>query len=230
MPTDGRDIDDWLGGTGEIDWGAGTPSASRRPERVDERASRATNARRGGEAQREAEHPDEATIRRRRAIGLIALLVIVGGVIVIAVVAFGGGSSESPATTAKPPATTPATTTPATTTPATHDDPATTTPATTTPTTTSPPAASSPLTVDVPAGEKLQRGSSGDTVTQLQTGLTALALDPGPADGDFGPLTEAAVIEFQRSKGLATDGIVGVNTTRELNAALAGLPAASSSG
>jgi peptidoglycan hydrolase-like protein with peptidoglycan-binding domain len=35
-------------------------------------------------------------------------------------------------------------------------------------------------------------------------------------DGDFGPQTEAAVKAFQQSKGLAADGIVGVQTWPKL--------------
>jgi peptidoglycan hydrolase-like protein with peptidoglycan-binding domain len=32
------------------------------------------------------------------------------------------------------------------------------------------------------------------------------------ADGAFGPLTRASVVSFQRSRGLAADGVVGVHT------------------
>jgi hypothetical protein len=227
---DGREVDDWLRDVGEIDWDGDGRATSRRPERVGESTKRPRSAPPGAgglesaEPRRHAaEHPHEGTIRRRRAIGLLVLLVILGGLIWVAVAAFGGGSGESTAetlqtTTARQPSTSTATT------------PATTTPTTTTPATTTPAATTPPLTVDLPAGEKLRRDSSGDVVKQLQEGLTALGLEPGPADGDFGPVTEAAVVEFQQSKGLATDGVVGVNTARELNAALAELPAADSTG
>jgi DNA invertase Pin-like site-specific DNA recombinase len=40
---------------------------------------------------------------------------------------------------------------------------------------------------------------------------------PGPADGRFGPLTEAAVLEFQRQQGLAADGVVGKLTRAALS-------------
>ncbi len=222
---DGREGDDWLRDVGEIDWEGDVRSTARRPEHTGEPAKRARRAPSGAGSVESAEprrhaakNPHEATIRRRRAIGLLVLLVILGGLIWVAVAAFGGGSGGSTGetlqtTTARQPSTSTATT------------PATTTPATTTPAATTP-----PLTVDLPAGEKLRRDSSGDVVKQLQEGLTALGLEPGPADGDFGPVTEAAVVEFQKSKGLATDGVVGVNTARELNAALAELPAADSTG
>ncbi len=58
----------------------------------------------------------------------------------------------------------------------------------------------------------LRRGSKGPAVIELQTLLRNQGFDPGPIDGDFGPLTEAAVKAFQRSKGLVQDGIVGIAT------------------
>ncbi|TJX13617.1 LysM peptidoglycan-binding domain-containing protein [Tissierella creatinini] len=58
----------------------------------------------------------------------------------------------------------------------------------------------------------LRRGSTGPKVRELQILLKNQGFDPGPIDGDFGPLTEAAVRNFQRSKGLLVDGIVGIAT------------------
>lgn len=58
----------------------------------------------------------------------------------------------------------------------------------------------------------------GEFVRQLQILLNA-RLVPSPdlrIDGDFGPGTEAAVRQFQTSKGLAPDGIVGQKTWSQL--------------
>ena len=55
----------------------------------------------------------------------------------------------------------------------------------------------------------LKRGSKGDNVETLQTNLNAIGFSCGTPDGKFGPATEAAVIKFQASAGLVTDGIVG---------------------
>ena len=52
----------------------------------------------------------------------------------------------------------------------------------------------------------VRKGSKGDTVKAVQRALGATA------DGNFGPGTEAAVIAWQRSKGLVPDGIVGRST------------------
>jgi peptidoglycan hydrolase-like protein with peptidoglycan-binding domain len=50
----------------------------------------------------------------------------------------------------------------------------------------------------------VKRGSTGNAVTSLQKGL--------PADGDFGPRTEAAVKAYQVQHALANDGVVGPRT------------------
>ena len=55
-------------------------------------------------------------------------------------------------------------------------------------------------------------------VRALQRNLRAAGHRPGPVDGLYGPLTEAAVERLQRESGLAVDGIVGPQTRRVLNA------------
>lgn len=57
----------------------------------------------------------------------------------------------------------------------------------------------------------LKLGSRGNEVKALQEKLNL------KADGIFGPITEEAVKDFQRSNGLEVDGIVGVNTLSKLN-------------
>jgi peptidoglycan hydrolase-like protein with peptidoglycan-binding domain len=60
------------------------------------------------------------------------------------------------------------------------------------------------------AGYTLPGGSR--QVRQVQRRLRALGYDPGPIDGLFGPLTEAAVVRLQTDRALAVDGIVGSRT------------------
>jgi N-acetylmuramoyl-L-alanine amidase len=55
-----------------------------------------------------------------------------------------------------------------------------------------------------------KRGSRGEVVRQIQ-----IALKQYP-DGIFGVMTEEAVREFQKSKGLAADGVVGPATLAAL--------------
>jgi hypothetical protein len=63
----------------------------------------------------------------------------------------------------------------------------------------------------------LRLGSMGTSVSELQRVLNAWYPDLQLAvDGDFGPATEAAVREFQRRSGLATDGIAGPVTLGRL--------------
>ena len=57
----------------------------------------------------------------------------------------------------------------------------------------------------------LKLGSRGNEVKLLQEKLNL------KTDGIFGPLTEEAVKDFQRSNGLKVDGIAGANTLSKLN-------------
>lgn len=60
----------------------------------------------------------------------------------------------------------------------------------------------------------LKQGAKGDTVIAMQGILIARKFSVGPegADGDFGYNTRQGVLNFQRSKGLTLDGIVGPST------------------
>ena len=64
--------------------------------------------------------------------------------------------------------------------------------------------------------EVLGPGVSGDPVRQLQARLMELGYHPGAADGVFGPLTEAAVREYQTAVGLTPDGLAGPLTHAKL--------------
>lgn len=55
-------------------------------------------------------------------------------------------------------------------------------------------------------------GSSGSDVLAMQKALLELGYNVGPADGEYGSMTEAAVYEFQRKQGLIVDGWVGEQT------------------
>jgi putative chitinase len=79
-----------------------------------------------------------------------------------------------------------------------------------------------PFLFEVTMGAALKLSSSGADVTALQQALQAAGFGPGAIDGSFGPGTEAAVLAFQRSKGLAADGLVGPNTATALG--LAAIP------
>jgi peptidoglycan hydrolase-like protein with peptidoglycan-binding domain len=59
-------------------------------------------------------------------------------------------------------------------------------------------------------------GSKGAEVRMLQLLLDKHGLRPGPIDGDFGPMTQKAVLKFQHEQGLAVDGVVGPLTWTEL--------------
>jgi peptidoglycan hydrolase-like protein with peptidoglycan-binding domain len=58
----------------------------------------------------------------------------------------------------------------------------------------------------------LRRGSKNNDVKQLQQFLRDNNFGSLEIDGDFGPLTEAAVKKYQSDRGLVVDGIVGPAT------------------
>ena len=62
----------------------------------------------------------------------------------------------------------------------------------------------------------IQRGSSGDTVRQIQTKLKQWGYYSGAVDGVYGSGTEKAVRYFQQKNGLAVDGKCGAQTLAAL--------------
>lgn len=74
-----------------------------------------------------------------------------------------------------------------------------------------------PTDTPAPTTSVLKKGASGTEVRQVQQRLKTLGYLSGSADGDFGDLTEAAVMAFQSVNGLYADGIVGKNTLNKLN-------------
>jgi len=65
----------------------------------------------------------------------------------------------------------------------------------------------------------LAQGSLGPQVLLLQKELKTAGFAPGPLDGEFGPLTKAAVEKFQASRGLVVNGIAGPRTWEKIHAA-----------
>lgn len=79
--------------------------------------------------------------------------------------------------------------------------------------------ASAAATADY-GSKDLALGSQGSAVTQLQKDLARLGFYSNSIDGSFGPKTNNAVISFQKSQGLKTDGVVGPITRAALNKGL----------
>ena len=63
---------------------------------------------------------------------------------------------------------------------------------------------------------QLKRGSLSNYVCIAQDDLNTLGFRTNGLDGIFGAATQTAVINYQKSKGLTADGIVGCNTWRSL--------------
>lgn len=66
-----------------------------------------------------------------------------------------------------------------------------------------------------PAGEADQAWPR-NLVRALQARLDELGLDPGPADGLYGPRTADAIRQFQASRGLPPDGRIGDDLLRQV--------------
>ena len=62
----------------------------------------------------------------------------------------------------------------------------------------------------------IRRGSISTYVLIAQDDLNTLGFSTGGLDGIFGSRTEQAVRNYQRSRGISADGIIGCNTLRSL--------------
>lgn len=62
----------------------------------------------------------------------------------------------------------------------------------------------------------LKKGSTGNEVFKLQEALIQLGYNEVISDGVFGPKTELAVKDYQMTKGLPVDGVVGPSTYSEI--------------
>jgi uncharacterized protein (TIGR02594 family) len=67
-------------------------------------------------------------------------------------------------------------------------------------------------------------GAEGRVVTALQTALAAQGFDPGGIDGEFGPLTSAAISKFQRAHNLPVTGSADPATLQALRVSTDGGP------
>src|SRR4051812_14618346 len=61
-------------------------------------------------------------------------------------------------------------------------------------------------------GSTVAYGDAGPEVAEVQCLLRRAGISPGGIDGMFGPLTQGAVVLFQKRAGLAGDGVVGPHT------------------
>lgn len=75
--------------------------------------------------------------------------------------------------------------------------------------------AATQLERQIDRGGLVQKGQQNDGVREAQALLVAQGHHVD-VDGDFGSKTQAAVVAFQRSRGITADGIIGPDTLREL--------------
>ncbi len=64
--------------------------------------------------------------------------------------------------------------------------------------------------------EELSLDSTGEAVRQIQQRLVELGFLTSSIDGNYGPMTELAVMDFQKSKGLEETGIADAQTQKLL--------------
>ena len=68
----------------------------------------------------------------------------------------------------------------------------------------------------------VREGDGGSLVQMVQLALERAGFSPMGNDGIFGGKTKSAVVDFQKSRGLSPDGIVGKNTFKALRPFLVG--------
>ena len=68
----------------------------------------------------------------------------------------------------------------------------------------------------------IKQNSRGNYVCVAQDDLNTLGFRTNGLDGIFGAATQNAVINYQKSRGLTADGIIGCNTWRSLQEAVVG--------
>lgn len=75
-----------------------------------------------------------------------------------------------------------------------------------------------PISTNAISRNNIKKGSKGQFVKWVQNKLNQKGFSVGRfgVDGSFGNDTNNAVINFQKNRGLIADGIVGINTVREL--------------
>lgn len=78
------------------------------------------------------------------------------------------------------------------------------------------------LMTSISFADTLKTGSTGQQVKDIQLKLKKLGFFSDKATGYFGSKTKAAVIKFQKKKGLKSDGMAGVQTMKALSKAYAG--------
>jgi len=68
----------------------------------------------------------------------------------------------------------------------------------------------------LPTYASYHQGDQGDDIATIQAQLNALGYNVGSVDGDFGEATANAIANFQRDRGLETDGVIGSETYRAI--------------